>query len=752
MDVKEQSGEASEFANDDRTGESLNKDNRRKIDPVLIKAKIKKVAISLLPTLFGIIVALLFFQDRMLFLDSDIFMDDYPRHIFGSYILLYNNIFNFHSVFGYYSQLYSGFPVIQFYPIGMYLILDLLHLLGLSFSAALKLVIFVSILILSNCPYWLCKIYNKKESVGILASAWLMFAINSLCYELFMNGMVAYLFAAFCTIFSICLIEKREFNTDKSKNILTSRKDLAILILFAGSAIINYMAIIFAGAALFVYLIYLYFTQKDSYKNYAIYCIKLTIVSLLLISFWIVPTVFGDLSQVQFDTGAKISTNIGFFKFLNEYFTRNILWIIWLPIISVIFVWYLRKSKKGIDFMLAFSFYFAMVIVFLVPLLKIPIVFGVYPLRYLFFFEITASILIASVIDIEERIKEIKQVIKKIKYKINTGSDRLEKENVILKSIAAIFLIILAFGNLLPFRNPVDNFQGFVYGLYRYDNPWNPESEDFSVMDSDLKDLVEWITGNTDNESRILFQDSGEETRHEINKGHNLGLIALYTQRYYANGHLSHDWYKYSANSTFLDDYLFGIHLNDTDNSFIYQKMETFNVEYIITWSKLANDTFNSVGNQTGNIELIKEVGKFNIFKILNCSRNYANAQIENLIWNPNKISFNLNSNTTTNTIVFKTHDFPNWNIFVNGIQVEKSNKISNPDNLIMFDLPEKSLDEDKIEVEIVWKVSAIENVSVMVSICTLIGVILYYNKDRVINMITKMINRKKEESLTPAI
>jgi hypothetical protein len=715
-------------------------------------SKVKGVFVSFIPALFAIIIAILFFKERGLFSDSDIFMDDYPRHIFASYIMWYNNILQFNSVFGYYPQLYSGQPVIQFYPVGMYFIMDFLHLFGISYSVALKIIIFGNFFLLSYCPYWVCKIYRKKESIGILASAWLMFAINGYAYELFKNGMMPYLLASFCTVFLLSFIEKRDFTIDYSKNLFTSRKDIAILILFVAGILINYMSIIFAGAAMVFYLLYLYFTQKDTIKNYMVYCIKLTVISFLLVSFWIIPTIFVQIAEIQFNTGAKIFGDVSYSKYLSEYHRRNYLWLLCLPIIVLLIGLYKYKSKQKLNFMVLFSFYFALFMVYVVPFFNFSLFSGVNAFRYLFFFEISAAALIASIIDVEERIKEIRRVVKKIRNKINTWSDKLEKQNVIWKTTATALFIILTFGTLLPFRNPVDNFQGFVYGLYRYDDPWNTKPEDFSVMDSDLKDLVEWITDNTDNESRILIQDSGEESRHEISRGHNLCLVACYTQRYYANGYLSHDWYKYSANSTFLDDYLFGIHLNDTDNSFIYQKMETFNVEYIITWSKLANDTFNSVGNQTGNIVLIKEVGKFNIFKILNCSRNYANAQIENLIWNSNKISFNLNSNTTTNTIVFKTHDFPNWNIFVNGIKVEKSNKISNPDNLIMFDLPEKSLDEDKIEVEIVWKVSAIENVSVMVSICTLIGVILYYNKDQVINLITKMINRKKEESLTPAI
>ncbi len=230
-----------------------------------------KIIYYSLPFVFAVYIAVSFMISKNLFNNSDIYFEDYPRFIFKSYILFYNNILGYTSVFGYYPNLYSGIPMIQFYPIGLFFITNFLHVLGFSYSDSLKILIFISFILLSYTPFIISLLYNKSLENAVISSAWLMFAVNSLTYNLFEYGMIPFVLAAICTILLLSFLGKRDFHDEQSKNMFVNRNDYLLLFLFVFGILLNYMAIVFAGFCMILYLMLL--AEKTARINYILFCL-----------------------------------------------------------------------------------------------------------------------------------------------------------------------------------------------------------------------------------------------------------------------------------------------------------------------------------------------------------------------------------------------------------------------------------------------------------------------------------------------
>ncbi len=112
------------------------------------------------------------------------------------------------------------------------------------------------------------------------------------------------------------------------------------------------------------------------------------------------------------------------------------------------------------------------------------------------------------------------------------------------------------FFDVFPFLPPVYSFTNAFYNTYNVNGA--PTTVPFTGWQPEDQQLINWILANTDNQSRILMQCSGDASGDYLSGGHSLSYFAEITNRYYANGDLDHFWYLYSTNCTFLDDVLYG--------------------------------------------------------------------------------------------------------------------------------------------------------------------------------------------------
>ncbi len=705
-----------------------------------MKRKILSVISNLIPLLLALYIAISFFYSKNLFNDTDIYFEDYPRFIFKSYILYYN-ITWFNSIFGYYPNLYSGLPMIQFYPIGMFFITNLLHGLGFSYSTSLKILIFLSFIILAYTPFTILRIYKSSMYDAIISTAWLMFAINPFLYNLFEYGMIPYLLAFFCTIMFISILGKRDFNNKDSQTLLLTKIDYLQVFLFSSAILINYMAIIFAGACMIVYMIS--FRDRQRLNNYVIYCLKLSIISAMITAIWIIPTITIQIKEIQFSSESLIFSNEIFFDYIEIYLKNNRIWIIGLGIFLLVSLFSSKKHELKSNLMIFIIFFLSIFFVFITPMLNIEVLIGINSMRYLTFFEVSSAILIAKIINIEDRIAEIKKIREYYRMKREKTIPNLYI--TYSKILFALAFILLMFGTLFYYNIPNKNYQASILSKYeREDGSVDYLPVDYTSLNPDIKSLIDWINNNTDNQSRILIQDSGEESGHIIGNGHNLCLLPLYTDRMYANGYLSHHWYKHSTNSTFIDDLFLGIPIGNATDEELYKRAESFNIEYIITWSSSAKNRLHLLENSTGNITNIKIIGIFTIFRIMNASRNFFNMPFSNLEWNPSTISVSLRNVNNSHIIIFKMHDFPNWEAYINNTKVKKINSYdTNPDNLIIVEIPLEYQNSQYLTLKIIWRVSGIENASLLITLITLLGIAFYPHRSALAHYV---LQRRKTE------
>ncbi len=431
---------------------------------------------------------------------------------------------------------------------------------------------------------------------------------------------------------------------------------------------------------------------------------------------------------------------------MQHYLKNNKLWAFGIIIYLGFFILKRNSIEKKKYSMLLVGFITSLIFVFIFPLIKISLFLGINSYRYLFFFEVLTAVFIGAIIDLKNRVIELKKQYNN--YKKNRKIESTHQYYfTISKSIIILLLIFLSFGSLLFPNLPSHNFQKTI--LSRYENEYGDVETikfDYTKLNPDLQNIINWIKENTDNQSRILFQDSGEESDHVIGGGHNLCLVALYTNKMYANGYLSHHWYKYSNNSTFIDDMFLGLPVENASDEEIFKRLDVFNIEYIIVWSIAAKFRFNLLENNTGMIAHINSIGIFTIFKFLNASRNYMNVPYSNLIWRPSSISLTIENLQNQSILIFKMHDFPNWKVYINGTKMKKINDpYINPDNLIMIEIPSAYVNSTSLSFQIIWEVSFIENGSLLMSLCSLFGVMVYAYKDKINQFLINLKKRREK-------
>ena len=662
-----------------------------------------------------------FFEYRNLFNTHDIFHNDYPRFIYKGWLMRHNNIAEFNSLFGYYDQLYSGYPVIHIYPVGLLFILNFLNLFGISYAIAMRITLVGIFLLMGLIPYHLVQRRTQHGIGGFFAAVWFLFANNSQNLWVLHYGMLSYVLAAYVAFYYLMLLEERDFSKENSMNLFRTKQDYLRLILFVFVIFVNYMASILIGAVMGIYFIKCYFQKHHKY--YFFYCLKLTVVSVLITAVWLLPTIFIQFPQVAFPGDASvfaIELSIEMMKYYTRY---NVFWVVVSGVAAIFLLIYREKENKPyfIPIIIIFLGYFA---AYGLPSLNLTLFSGINSLRYLVFLEITAAFCFGCLINPDL----IKKTIKKTKRLYNSEKDTLFF--LYANHTLALCLIILGSLNLAPGTPAYQTYRGPVYQVYQFaDTTYETQMElDYTSMEPELSDVIDWIKENTTKTSRILFQDSGDESGLEINGGHNLCLIALYTDRYYANGYLDHFWYKHSENSTFLADNFYGKSIQELSIDFVEDRLIVHNIEFIIVWSESGQNWFSQASEEQSSLQAVADFDKYQIYQFKNAPQTFINCSYATAEFNPSEYRF-CNATLEEGTYVtFAFHDTPNWEILVDGRRIEKiEDRELNPDGFIMF-LVDEEIASEKAQIVIRWRKTGVEHLSEIISLFSVVFVALWTN------------------------
>jgi hypothetical protein len=684
---------------------------------------------GLLVVLFGsVFFTHLFFSTRMLYNNAVILHIDYPRFVHSAWFLGEYLLPEFGAVFGYSNLLYSGYPMIHIYPIGLFYIIWFIQLFGVGYGIALKIVLFGVMVLTGILPYCFIRGRQKSEFAGISASLWIWVGSNSLWLNLITYGMIPFLLSVDLSMIFLYYLSTIDFSK-KTEN-YRSKKRNSLAILLAIIALINYMAIILLAVAVIGYMLIKIIEERKittTFKHLLIFLIKLVSISLLLISFWIIPTIFIQFNYVQFNENTYVFSYANSINFMVLYLENNVYTILAILIITTFLV--IKNWKNSTVGMITLTMLLGIFFGFVIPFFHISFLLGINSMRYLAYFELAAAIIIGFYVEsVILKFKNLKRTLHSKSRKISTDEKNLKpiKRQILI----GIMIICVLYIDLTPIPLSGMTFRYPLMGEYQYrDGELIYDDLNYTQWDKEDLDLIEWIKANTTKESRILMQCSGDDSSLTVSGGHTLSYFAQITDRYYANGHLDHFWYKFSTNSTFLDENLFGTHLTSIWAQDLEKYFVIYNIEYVIVWSEVAKTIFGSIGSPNNILDEEHIQNRYNIYRYNNASKSFVynelktnqSIAITDFSMEQSQISFKLSEYQKNRTIVYSLHDFPNWQVYINS---QKISKIDHELGLISFKIPQTY--NSTILIEIIWETSTIEIVSNILSIITFLGFIFF--------------------------
>jgi len=298
-------------------------------------------------------------------------------------------------------------------------------------------------------------------------------------------------------------------------------------------------------------------------------------------------------------------------------------------------------------------------------------------------------------------------------------SDTILKE----KQIAAVLLCLLAISFIDFFPNPVTNSSFW--------NPLTNQGNDLGWEEDEIE-LIEWIKKNTDKSSRILFESSGDATNFKISRGHNMLNLALATDRYFATGFTHPFFYEWHTESNYMEGILFGKSVKEYGFSEFYNYSINYNFKYIICWHPDSVKTFQKFALIPDQVESVANVTRYSIFVVKQARESYVISdsvlEIKDFLYSQDIISFigKINSSEYKAKLKISFHNYPNWNVYVNGKKVAK---LENDLGLIEFEILTDPLTDFLVEIK--WEITAVEITANVISIIgvVLIGLMLVYSK-----------------------
>jgi hypothetical protein len=722
----------------------------------------------------SIYVAITFFSNHTLWNDLPIVWDDFPVHIYRA-SLLQNIIFpQFHTLFGFINYFYAGSPEIHMYPIGIYLVLACMGNFGINLQIGIRILLFGTFIFNILTPHLIIKTLKIPSIFGPIATFWYTYgAGNTLWVNFLSYGMIAYCLSYTFTAILFARLIKIDFSKKLhvfpfsigptiNENIKKSdlSRDFVNILLLCSIILFNFTTFIyFAFYLVFFILFHMYKRDfKSIIKNMVSYLIKIGIWMVLLTSFWLIPSII-----IQYQYMGSIQHNLIFsvqhaivvindlisrgWTSIQAYFILTSLYII----IQFIFNHFIQTNKiikqskfqniqqfplNQIQVKINYTILITLttfIFVLLTPYLNMDILSGINSYRYYVFFECFLPVFACLVIlyvyyFIRSLIARIKPDVEN-KRETTNDHRNLRKSPVSKKNLSLV--IVFSLITIIPVLYSTNLF---FYNI----TPSAPEKNtlDFAIVSKGTEfypfsyvrwepgylDLIEWIKSNTDSSTRILMENSGEEGGLRLG-GHSLGLVALWTEREFIGGYISHYWYEEANESAFQDSKLFGMNISEISTEYALEQCLKFNIEYIIAWSDSSLNFFNE-WNRTIHSELVEmgNVSWFYLYKIVNPLHSWVFSEssypeIKNMIRTQQHTNFILTNVTEDDIVYYSLHDFYNWHIYVNGTEVSK---INNKDKLMAFKVPNAVKTSD-YSIQIIWEVSSIEIGSNILSMLSMI-------------------------------
>lgn len=686
-----------------------------------ILVKLKNPLWGLLSCITSIVFTHYFFVVRHLYGPEPILYMDHAGHLAFSIIYSESIVNEFFASYGYSYLIHNGFPFLQYFSPGYFLIVYFFHLFGISYEIAYKIVLFLLMVFCGMVPYYVMRIMNRSDIAGFIGTVWFWIGMPSFILRRFNTGGITMLLGTALAIFFILYSLKVEVQ-DEKKAVLLKKEIFLGFFLFM-------IAFIHISAVIPIFLvisesILINATKEraisEKTKQIILFYLKIAIIAIGLLAFWLLPTVMTHSQYNSVDPTYYITSYEYSLIFTNNYIQRTYIALIAVGILCV-FLYFRDKTSNRAQINTVFlTIINALMIVFLLPLTKIAIFQGVLTYRYLVFLEFGIVVIIAVFVD------ELRNLLEKYKKFSHTNSFGKIYANIRKETTIGLIILPILFIGAFPISG--DNAVLVLYGT--------PE-ENYTEFTPDEHDLMGWIKENTTQESRILFQNSGHESGWNIGRGHAILYMALLTDRYYATGYTSQWYYSYAKATNFEDDLLYGEPLTDYTWDTLEPLLNVYNVEFIIVWTKAAIDFFNQTGIDSGELNLVYNNSKFYCFQYLSAPKSYiitgepiSSSDFE---IDTKEISFNVANNISEDIpVILSFHDYPNWKVFINNNEVSK---VPNELGLIQFIL-HPGMEGDELQIEVKWVHTAIEYISDIISWISLIGSIYLY--------IRTIIHRKK--------
>jgi len=672
----------------------------------------------LLALSISIIFSFIFFLSRDLFSQNEYLFIDHGFNLgffefFGEYIAL-----KYFSSYGPSHFLYSGSIYFPLYPMGAICVF-IIHLLGFSYSTSYKIHLFLSLLFVGTSPYYISRRLGLKEWSAVFSVIWYWMGMESFFLIMFSTGTIQNHIAVCLAVFFLINIYIPENNKHEQEYSIKYILKNSMLLFF--SVMFNYMVgffiLIFVVSRIIFDVVQ---KRKITHEliEFIVYLSVITIIALLLFSFWLFPTIlihlpYGKFPDNYFLFSQDFALGVNYW-YIMKNITSVIVSILILILIKKHFYKMHHRSYNIIKDMFIVSF----IMLFLLVYTNFFAFTGVNGFRNLAFLEVTISIILAFGFEyLSTYLFLKKRILRAIKQ--NLVIPKTSKRTIVVLCLMAVSIIDIIPNSL--------NKSSFL-------NPLMYDAKKATGWEEDEVQLMDWIESNTNLSSRILYELSGDMSKFRMSGGHNILYFAMKTNRFYSVG-FSHPFiHNYHDQSNYMEGILFEKNISEYTYGELYSYSILYNFKYIICWSNISIAKFLDFTLEQGNFSLITTIQDYYIFEIINSTNNYvissASGNITEFLYSQDEIKFvfeqSVSQDEKTNDLIISLHDYPNWVVYING---SREPKVKNTHGLIQISL--SRYNSIRFNILIKWELTNVELISNFTSIASIVFVILVYRKPK---------------------
>jgi hypothetical protein len=576
-----------------------------------------------------------------LFNDQKLILDDYAIIYYQMWYGIKYGFPLFRSIFAFSPQFFSGYLEVAFFTPGPVIFAYILSLFSFSIEAIQRIFIIISIMgcfILPNSLLKTAKITQKRHFIAgfyiFIIGFWLKVLHNGQ-----LGFLLAFLFAFYGIILLFNQIQKQSTNM--------------VIVMFAGmlmgiSILFHFSTAFLMLIVLIVYLKIEYKTVKNNLKWYLSIFFTLIWGILIVIVFWIVPALYYTLSylfpEISLSSGSEDGNLLGnvidgmfsqYFEYNIGLFFHLIPFFLWPMIIIGMF----QGAKRKNQYENIFNSINVILILFVLITNITPELRSLSTVRLVIFNEFLCIIpMVRFLFEFDNLLKRKKRIFIKNKT-----------------ILSIIFLSLVIYGAQMRFFSP----------FY-----------DYVDDNSNFVELNNWLSKNSSNNSRILFEDYPHTINFDYEEKHELALIPVYSGSSTTNGYKIFAFYKQAYNTTCMAGFAFNKPFKTMDLNFFVDQLSIYNVEYIIGWSVDLRE-FLSLHHKL--FPKLETYGNYTV---------YNNTQFENnnfirgsnnqstflpVSLEPNEMEYYVVNATKNDVATISFFDFPNWQVYVDNIPVMKN-------------------------------------------------------------------------------